>query len=596
MQATHVVYGIKGVLPFLRRTAPSCFQPLSLPDLRHARIAIDATLLTQRLFYRDQNDPSRHLSGFLQVIHTLRQHNCTPIMVFDHVDARLPQKAREHAKRRITNQRAQFRYKVETARHARLQALLTCVDAYDGMSMHAKHDVRHLLQQWVAKAEGEVDLWSTVPLDAKTWDYMSTVPLPTFDEETTVPMVWTPNDTNDDASVLYDDAHCDESTWADPLAYDWVDEPCIWSSDASTTGSFAITPASLAHAMYALQADQKMYQDHAVYTESASQIPLTYAEKDMYQTLWKGPTDAHGHHLDMIAYACSQSERLVHMYRRSSRLAPKQAYKDCMELCHWLQVPTLVTGDGTSQGGALHEAEAVASALVHHGFADMVASEDSDVLLYQVPLLRGLSSFTLELLDTQQARETLFPCGDAKQSYQYLLEFALLCGTDFNRTVPGIAARGAYRWISHYGTIRALLRAETGRFRPPDMLTREAYEAELDEARAVFAQKPDVRVTALSLGLTQAQPTPDSLHTQTEVPKWAAFLNRTVSFPEATSLTPLSMDRKGLVAFLQAHQVHITAPWRETYEVPDISAQPSALVEPTWATTSLAAHAAAQKE
>lgn len=153
-----------------------------------------------------------------------------------------------------------------------------------------------------------------------------------------------------------------------------------------------------------------------------------------------------------------------------------------------------------------------------------------------------------------------------------------------------------YLRLSHYGTIRALLRAETGRFRPPDMLTREAYEAELDEARAVFAQKPDVRVTALSLGLTQAQPTPDSLHTQTEVPKWAAFLNRTVSFPEATSLTPPSMDRKGLVAFLQAHQVHITAPWRETYEVPDISAQPSALVEPTWATTSLAAHAAAQKE
>ncbi len=56
-----------------------------------------------------------------------------------------------------------------------------------------------------------------------------------------------------------------------------------------------------------------------------------------------------------------------------------------------MQTAVFWTGDGTRTGGGrIHEAEAYAASLVRAGFADLVASEDSDVLLYDAPLLRGL--------------------------------------------------------------------------------------------------------------------------------------------------------------------------------------------------------------
>ena len=64
----------------------------------------------------------------------------------------------------------------------------------------------------------------------------------------------------------------------------------------------------------------------------------------------------------------------MRIYQRSSRLVPKQAYVDVMELCRHLHVPVLVSGDGTKEGGPLHEAEALASALVRDGYADAKAN------------------------------------------------------------------------------------------------------------------------------------------------------------------------------------------------------------------------------
>ena len=69
---------------------------------------------------------------------------------------------------------------------------------------------------------------------------------------------------------------------------------------------------------------------------------------------------------------------------------------------------------------------------------------------------------------------------------------ALLCGTDFNRTVPGIAATTACRSIAQYGSVEAVLRMSEPRYAPPDQLQMDAYLAELEEARSIFLHPPRV--------------------------------------------------------------------------------------------------------
>lgn len=218
----------------------------------------------------------------------------------------------------------------------------------------------------------------------------------------------------------------------------------------------------------------------------------------------------------------SARTRLLHRsYLRSSEPLTGEIFTNCARLSSLLQVPVLWTSDGTRAQGRVHEAEAMASALVRAGFADAVASEDSDVILYDVPLVRNLTGVRkgLELVDSRAARECLFPLSSAgkdahkdmgaaeevssssatpsakgltdaaspdarqpapeaapeaefaqaqaseqsglgqeqtkrneeeereKESKSRMLEFALLCGTDFNRTIPGIAAKTALKLL-----------------------------------------------------------------------------------------------------------------------------------------------------
>lgn len=285
--------------------------------------------------------------------------------------------------------------------------------------------------------------------------------------------------------------------------------------------------------------------------------------------------------LDAIS---SRAHALRQSYVRSSSPLPTTIFDDCAHLCTLIRVPVLWTGSGNPHGGAKGEAEALAASLVLQGQADVVATEDSDVLLAEVPLLRGLtgSKRGMELVDSRGARRGLFPPkveaprkanrkGGAAQdgleptqdqtqdqptpsdssdkaglaradklSRYAMLEFALLCGTDYNRTITGLGPRGALKLLrEHGGTIRGVLKG-TGAlnaagaegftatsssaereeaagssshstisptlptsssssgsstsaktFSPPDNLTWKEYGGELSRARSVFRNPPD---------------------------------------------------------------------------------------------------------
>ncbi|CAO1622327.1 unnamed protein product [Sympodiomycopsis kandeliae] len=214
---------------------------------------------------------------------------------------------------------------------------------------------------------------------------------------------------------------------------------------------------------------------------------------------------------EAISSITMRNESLQKSYKRSTTPLSSTIFDDCAKLCSLLKVPVLWTGSGLPYGGSKGEAEALAASLVASGQADAVATEDSDVLLAEVPLLRHLTGTKnkMELVDSLAVRRALFPVkqhadGDAQidivktedalrradaMSRYSMLELALLCGTDFNRTIPGLAGKGALRLLREHGTIRGILRHK--KYQPPDNLSWKEYGNELSRARSVFKSPPD---------------------------------------------------------------------------------------------------------
>ncbi|KAE8247792.1 hypothetical protein A4X06_0g4189 [Tilletia controversa] len=353
-----------------------------------------------------------------------------------------------------------------------------------------------------------------------------------------------------------------------------------------------------------------------------------------------------------LHYMHTQSTALSKSYHRASKPLSPQTIIDCAYLCALMGVPVLFTSRGTDgstttndddsptltiPGAAwagqarlrsrAHEAEALAASLVHAGFAQVVASEDSDVLMYDVPMLRGLTSGNvggtggqaglkgLVWVDAKEVRRALFGIsGDAgaevgqgdeaeqhrseggvnvdgaagpltkelsaslsatserasgsgheedllavddddiaseeefstlaqdhapgsenegdvhrtntsrtktltpdEENRRLFLEFALLLGTDFNRTIPGVGPKSAHSLMKEHKSIPAILRlkrpppksasakkprapskavptlAARGadlKWQPPPPLTRREYLIELARARNVFNRPP----------------------------------------------------------------------------------------------------------
>ncbi|KAE8245032.1 hypothetical protein A4X13_0g6118 [Tilletia indica] len=359
----------------------------------------------------------------------------------------------------------------------------------------------------------------------------------------------------------------------------------------------------------------------------------------------------------------SKSTALSKSYHRASAPLKPQTIIDCAYLCALMGVPVLFTSRGTGAytsnpeddtlpltipGAAwagharlrsrAHEAEALAASLVHAGFAEVVASEDSDVLMYDVPMLRGLSGGNvagngsglggpkgLVWVDAKEVRRTLFdvreggrsedvavedgedvegeeekrmtkgiledeeqavedevnaddaafltaepsitlsassedmksgieeldalianddgskessalaqhsplnmddetagPGKKAKvlspdeENRRLFIEFALLLGTDFNRSIPGVGPKGAHSLMKEHRSISAILRLKRAqkaaataksksprkavvvppnrgpkfKFSPPPPLNRREYLIELARARNVFTSPP----------------------------------------------------------------------------------------------------------
>ncbi|WFD34753.1 hypothetical protein MCUN1_001597 [Malassezia cuniculi] len=474
MRATLPVQGVKGLLRYARVHAPTAFKRLNgLKDIAGLRVAIDATLLTQRFFYRSGSNNATVLASFYQTLTRLRNANIYPILVFDNTVARLELKAYEQLKRRASREMVQSRMELEDKRLARIKKLKTLTEKVKSLPKHTRALIGGLLRQWEVLNHSK-----------------ELVHLPSISTDLT----------------LFDEPHLCA-----------LPESVIDGQDSFFTAA-DLPPDNSWHIAYHIHALRQEcavgFQLDAPVRLSLTQIPLAQAEYLAYELLFvpeiaqriaellvfKGPSSPSA--LIDALYAKTLEKR--NSYADTSRSVSADLYDQAVDLCRMMKIPVFITGDGTDEGGAMHEAEGFASALVQQGYADIVASEDSDVVMYDVPLLRGLgSNDKLDIVCARTLRKELFPSEDTSfddaDNINRMKQFALLCGTDFNRTVAGIGPHRGHALIKQHGDIRTILE-NNEKYTPPPGYTLDTYLAHLAEALSVFENMPDVDGPAAALG------------------------------------------------------------------------------------------------
>ncbi|PWZ00425.1 PIN domain-like protein [Testicularia cyperi] len=503
MRPSASVAGIKGIFPLIKTLTPQARSPpFSLTALQGLKLAIDATLLVQRLHFADDPHPSRHVIGFHRLITSLRQHGIVPFMVFDHPLKRLALKDREQVKRKQKREIDRIRSRLERERSERLHGLGYYLDALRSLTAAERQRVGSLLRTWQDRGR------------------------------------------HDGEAVLSDAMEELFGSRAYAIAFRLF---TFWSQFESTLERLGDSQSKGQRTLTDSERQIYISITRQLVATSSTQLQTTGAPIEAEAASDQAPTPS-------LASLTTMNTTLSKTYNRATSPLSATIYQDCAKLSTLMAVPVFWTGDGTRAGGGrIHEAEAYASSLVRSGFADAVASEDSDVLLYDTVLLRGLMGGIkspagagrdagrkkLEFVSGKRVRYGLFPRHELESLYNKLkhagassttdrelsdeeydkmarsmmLDFALLCGTDFNRTVPGIGPKTALRLLKEHGSISAILKQESKKFQPPDGLSIKEYEAELRDARMVFLNPPKVRATARSiLGSAAAQDAPSSDH------------------------------------------------------------------------------------
>lgn len=110
----------------------------------------------------------------------------------------------------------------------------------------------------------------------------------------------------------------------------------------------------------------------------------------------------------------------------------------------------LITLYGFNYIQAEGEAEALACYMFKEKQVDVVISEDSDVLAYGCKDLISdvnISSGYCEYINLDEVLENL------EYTYEEFLDFCIMCGTDYNDNIPGIASKGVYKIINKWRNI-----------------------------------------------------------------------------------------------------------------------------------------------
>lgn len=213
------------------------------------------------------------------------------------------------------------------------------------------------------------------------------------------------------------------------------------------------------------------------YAMSKQQFQMTLEEGHIWNLLSGPSPDPLPLEIESALMTLAERSTLVsRSYQRRSNPPTAQTYEECKELLRAMGVPCI-------ESAGPFEAEALACALVAHGHADYVVSEDTDVLVYEAPMLRGITARESPILviHGEAIRDTLQL---DRASY---VDFALLLGTDFSQRIKNVGPNRALKFIREYGSIERVVEQEN---RYPPRIPVADYLAQVGLARLVFQNLP----------------------------------------------------------------------------------------------------------
>ena len=200
-------------------------------------------------------------------------------------------------------------------------------------------------------------------------------------------------------------------------------------------------------------------------------------------------------HMETLKELMERAPTLRDMFNKRLEVPTAQHHAECKELLLKMGVPIL-------EANPPYEAEGLASSLAKAGLVDYVATEDSDVLAYEVswglifapqlmsdlqgPLLKGVSGEVrpMTFVSGGQLRQELDLTPD-----EYL-DFCILLGTDASSRIPGIGPARAYKLIKEYGSIENLLEKNDKVSSKLD--DRKGFLDMVQTARTVFKDLPPI--------------------------------------------------------------------------------------------------------
>ncbi|KAI0631087.1 PIN domain-like protein [Trametes polyzona] len=486
--------GVLGLAPFLQRTCPEVVKtlPERLSSLSGKRVVIDGTLITQRFHFAPIPHPARHVLGWYRLIKHLQASNVQTICVFDGRE-RSAAKGQEVERRRKDRMLTAVRGAFEAERLSRLRRLRPLLQSWrlPGGASQAAQQLA-LLKDNIGKLD--IPLSVVIPPVRATVKHLEA-------ENTILDRHVHPNDvgTNLDmravpesqTSLEYTAPSTDVSSENPSLDLNRLYE----EYHHSIPRILSLTELATSQSSHELSATTSVTTEEVGAEEvedaklegalSKSQHGLTLDEGRLWNALanTENPEDAEDIVKCLVEELESKSALLSESYARRTHGPTYETYAQSKEILHAMGVPCI-------EPSGPYEAEALAASLVINGYADYVASEDTDVLVYEAPLLRNIASSTgpLVLISGADVRAVL------QLDRARYIDFALLLGTDFSQRIKNVGPARALKFIREYGSIERVLEHERGY--PPRMPPDE-YLQQVELARSVFQTLPPTPDEAL---------------------------------------------------------------------------------------------------
>ncbi|KAI0366819.1 PIN domain-like protein [Pilatotrama ljubarskyi] len=500
--------GVLGLAPFIQKTCPEVIKTLPdrLRSLSGKKIVIDGTLITQRFHFAPIPHPFRHVVCWYRLIKHLQATNVKVICVFDG-KVRSAAKQREMERRRRDRMLTAARGVFEVDRLSRLRRLTQSLQSWQAApgtpeAAHELSSLKDLMEKMKPPPdtalselllanqhlEPSVNLSSSVPgvqgLARHSLFRLEGV-FSIHDPYAVITDLPTPAPRSESERTLDDVKGAppvvDESLTSKDLA---LDIPRLYQQYQqsiprilSLTEAASERPAMPSPPTFSPEEIEEARVDYAL---SKSQHGLMIEEGKLWEQLASlDGLESIEDSVTSLAQALeAKSSLLSESYARRTHPPTTETYEQSKEILHAMGVPCV-------EPAGPYEAETLAASLVIHGHADYVASEDTDVLVYEVPLVRNIGSSTgpLVLISGANVRAAL------KLDRTQYIDFALLLGTDFSQRIKNVGPARALKFIREHGSIERVLEHER---QYPPRVPPEEYLQQVELARLVFQTLPPI--------------------------------------------------------------------------------------------------------